>query len=70
MMITELDLFGLMEKERNNRQKINYWQLSLGLLLNILTIIVFILLYHAYIVEPQIGMSNQQAAPIQNVPTP
>jgi len=40
------------------------------LLLNILTIAVFILLYHAYIVEPRIEVSSQQAETIQNMPTP
>jgi hypothetical protein len=58
------------EKEQDNRSKINYRQLALGLLLNILTIIVFILLYHAYIVEPRIEVSNWQGAPIQNTPMP
>jgi len=58
------------EKEQNSRSKINYRQLALGLLLNILTIAVFILLYHAYIVEPRIEVSSQQAETIQNMPTP
>jgi len=58
------------EKEQNSRSKINYRQLALGLLLNILTIAVFILLYHAYIVEPRIEVSSQQAETIQGVPTP
>jgi len=58
------------KKERNIWHRINYWQLALGLLLNILTIVVFILLYHAYIVEPRIEVSSQQAETIQGVPTP
>ena len=58
------------KKERNIWHRINYWQLALGLLLNILTIVVFILLYHAYIVEPRIEVSRQQAETIQNMPTP
>jgi len=58
------------EKEQNSRLKINYRQLALGLLLNILTIAVFILLYHAYIVEPRIEVPSQQAETIQGVPTP
>jgi len=59
------------EKEQNSRSKINYWQLALGLLLNLLTIAVFILLYHAYVVRPQIEISsNQQLEEIQNMPTP
>jgi len=58
------------KKERNIWHRINYWQLALGLLLNILTIAVFILLYHAYIVEPRIEVPSQQAETIQGVPTP
>ena len=58
------------KKERNIWHRINYWQLALGLLLNILTIAVLILLYHAYIVEPRIEVPSQQAETIQGVPTP
>ncbi len=41
------------------KNKINYKTFLLGLLLNALVIIVFILLYHAYIVEPKINTSQE-----------
>jgi len=40
--------------------KINYFQLFLGILLNILTVIVFLLIYHAYIVAPKIVVDEAQ----------
>ena len=36
-----------------DKKPINYKHLSLGILLNILVVIVFILIYHAYIIVPQ-----------------
>lgn len=42
-----------------NKKKINYQSFILGLVLNILVIIVFILLYHAYIVEPRINLPQE-----------
>jgi len=38
--------------------KLNIKQLVLGVLLNALTIIVFILLYHAYFVAPKINLTH------------
>jgi len=37
-----------------DKKHINYKHLSLGILLNVLVVIVFILIYHAYIIAPQI----------------
>lgn len=54
--------------------KINIKQLVLGVLLNALTIIVFILLYHAYFVAPKINSSPcdflDKAALPDNTSTP
>jgi len=41
-----------------DKQSINYKNLILGVLLDILVIIVFILLYHAYVVSPQLRASQ------------
>jgi hypothetical protein len=49
------------KKEKTNGWiKVSYFQLALGIILNILTIVVFILLYHAYIVEPQLKSNSFQ----------
>jgi len=41
------------------KKSIDYKSLLLGILLNVLVIIVFILLYHAYIVSPRIDDSQE-----------
>ena len=37
----------------NDNTKINWRTILLGLLLNILVIVVFLLLYHAYVIRPR-----------------
>lgn len=56
------------------KKSINRKELILGILLNILVIIVFILIYHAYIVSPRFkeaginGSVEQTAIPGENIP--
>jgi hypothetical protein len=50
------------KEEKTNRWiKVSYFQLALGIILNILTIAVFILLYHAYILKPRLEANSFQA---------
>jgi hypothetical protein len=61
-----------MAKSKNKEEKpkkwikVSYFQLALGIILNILTIVVFILLYHAYIIEPRLESSNSQMKGLNN----
>ena len=50
-----------MPKENN---KINYKDLTLVIILNILVIIASILIYNAYVVSPKINTNNQNNFPV------
>lgn len=58
------------QKEQKNGWKIDWRSLMLGIALNILVIIVFILLYHAYFVKPKMeGGAQVPLNPIEQQPS-
>ena len=53
-----------------DRSTINYKHLLLGILLNALVIVVFLMIYHAYIVAPNLETKTPPITPMEEIKLP